>query len=136
MLTVMVSMTGVAATDANKTMSAHSEVELDIFSGMPNPSWTLTGDQTDDFRSLVANLPRAAAKVQTAKLGYRGFIVRTTLSTHIELVRIQNGTVEITDGITVVHALDSSRQVERWLLITGKPHLSIELVGIVQRSLR
>lgn len=58
-------------------------VELDIFSGRPNPVWTLTGKEERDLidrvtadRSLMAPL-----SAETGGLGYRGFIVRSAPTT-------------------------------------------------------
>ena len=57
-------------------MPAHCEVELDIFSGMPNPTWTLTNAEADNFVKQLAALPRTSARELSGNLGYRGFIVQ------------------------------------------------------------
>ena len=49
-------------------------IEMDIFSGRPNPVWTLTADEGAALARLVAHLPPAAAPAQV-DLGYRGFVV-------------------------------------------------------------
>ena len=35
-------------------MPVHVEVELDIFSGMPNPTWVLTNAEADSFVKQLA----------------------------------------------------------------------------------
>lgn len=56
------------------------EVELDIFSGMPNPTWILSGEQEGALYELLSAEPsqisRAALSSKRAGLGYRGLIVR------------------------------------------------------------
>jgi hypothetical protein len=50
-------------------------VELDIFSGEPNPAWQATPEETREIqRSLVSLVPLVADPPQP-RLGYRGFIV-------------------------------------------------------------
>ena len=53
-----------------------------------------------------------------------------------QLIRIQTGIVHISRGATNVYAYDEDRQLERWLLNTGKPHLKNELFQIVEREFR
>jgi hypothetical protein len=47
------------------------QIELDVFSGRPNPTRQLDDAQTIE---LLADLPIAAQR-QTEQLGYRGFLV-------------------------------------------------------------
>ena len=55
---------------------ATADVELDIFSGRPNPTWTLSDTQTASLLELVAGLPQSEAGAAPDHLGYRGIIVR------------------------------------------------------------
>lgn len=56
------------------------EVELDIFSGMPNPRWVLTEPEERDLIERLTAEPEQISPVATADeefgLGYRGLIVR------------------------------------------------------------
>ena len=56
------------------------EVELDIFSGMPNPTWVLSRRQEATFVELLSAEPNQISPVTTSAerfgLGYRGLIVR------------------------------------------------------------
>jgi len=123
-------------TEASETMRAHGEVELDIFSGMPNPTWILTNDEVDRFVKQLAVLQRIPARELSGNLGYRGFIVHVTQGAHTQLIRIQTGTVEISRDATKVFAYDLDRQLERWLLNTGRPYLKNDLFQIVEREFR
>jgi hypothetical protein len=50
-------------------------VELDAFSGRPNPRWELDHASSDTLRALVAGLDVAGGQsAEPAGLGYRGFI--------------------------------------------------------------
>lgn len=49
-------------------------MELDIFSGRPNPRWELDETATDALRRLLRRLPVAAVRpAKPPGLGYRGF---------------------------------------------------------------
>jgi len=115
-------------------MAAHCEVELDIFSGMPNPTWALSADDSDGLMRQVAALPQTGARELAGNLGYRGFIVRCTDGASMRTVRVQRGLVE-TENSKTVHARDEGRRLERWLLKTGEHHLSPEIFTVVERDL-
>ena len=117
-------------------MPARCEVELDIFSGMPNPTWILTNAEADSFMKQLAALPQTSARELSGNLGYRGFIVQCTQGADAQLIRIQDGTVHISKGVTNVYAYDEDRKWERWLLNTGRPHLKNELFQIAEREFR
>jgi hypothetical protein len=123
-------------TGGGKSMSACCEVELDIFSGMPNPTWTLTTADADTFLKQVDALPPTSAKQLSGNLGYRGFIVQCTKGAEMQIIRIQTGIVHISKGATVAYALDENRQLERWLLNTARRHLKNEVFQIVEREFR
>jgi len=117
-------------------MAAHCEVELDIFSGMPNPTWTLTDREADRFTQRLAALPPAQARALSGNLGYRGFIVQCTQGTDTQSIRIQRGLVQISKNDGTVYAADPDRGLERQLLDTGKPYLESDIVQIVEREVR
>lgn len=117
-------------------MPARCEVELDIFSGMPNPTWILTDTEADGFLKQLAALPPTSARELSGNLGYRGFIVQCRQADNTQLIRVQNGAVHISKGVTNVYAYDEDRELERWLLNTGRPHLKGELFQIAEREFR
>ena len=117
-------------------MPARCEVELDIFSGMPNPTWILTDAEADTFVKLVAALPQTSARELSGNLGYRGFIVECAQGPNTQLIRVQKSTVQISKGVTNVYADDKDRKLERWLLNTGETHLDDELFQMAERELR
>lgn len=121
-------------------MSACVEAELDIFSGNPNPVWILSGADGVLFLKKLAMLPHhASARELHYNLGYRGFIVKVINETgeslvRTSLVRIQNGTVQISQNNTTVYYSDQGRHLERWLLNSGKPILRSDLFKMVERD--
>ena len=117
-------------------MAASVEVELDIFSGMPNPKWVLTNAEAESFVKQLAALPRISDKKLSGNLGYRGFIVQVTQGADTQLIHIQNGTGHISEGAVTVYVHDKGRKLERWLLNTGKPHVKDDLFQIVEREFR
>ena len=52
------------------------QIELDAFSGRPNPSWTLTEDQAARLMGRLAALNQITSeKTAPDDLGFRGFIL-------------------------------------------------------------
>ena len=51
-------------------------VELDAFSGRPNPTWTLTAAEAGEVLERLRGLPAASASIPDLGLGYRGFVLR------------------------------------------------------------
>lgn len=117
-------------------MPARVQVELDIFSGMPNPTWALTNAQVATFIKHLAALPPSSPTELSGNLGYRGFIVQVMQEAGTQLIHIQNGTVHISKGIKDIYARDEGRKLEQWLLSTGKLHLKSEILQIVEREFR
>jgi hypothetical protein len=119
------------------TMTAKSDdvvaqATLDIFSGRPNPTWTLTEAQTRDLQS---RLTRLSTKLRTApdvpNLGYRGVRVRVETS---ELT-VARGGVAIESTGSVVHFVDADRQLESWLLHTAQGKVPPDILKIAEADL-
>ena len=117
-------------------MPAQANVELDIFSGMPNPTWSLTSDEIASFVRQLASLPPRPARELAGNLGYRGFIIQVTQGQGTQVVRIQTGFVHISAGGADAYADDRNRVLERWVLDTGRPHLRTDILQIVEREFR
>jgi hypothetical protein len=85
------------------------QVELDAFSGRPNPRWELTDADGDELRRLEGRLERSGAEPpEPPGLGYRGFLYgeagRNT--------RAYKGYIVAPDGVLA----DPQRRIERFLL--------------------
>ena len=80
--------------EAGRETKAPLEVELDVFSGRPNPRWVLPADERDSLLNLVASLKEAGGPMPAAGLGYRGFILRDRdreILVYRQLVRVRRG---------------------------------------------
>jgi hypothetical protein len=109
-----------------------SRVELDIFSGVPNPTWMFTLTEASDLKSMISRLDQTGEMGQCPEnLGYRGFIVRTTAASTISVqtIRACHGLIEVVDSTETVYYLDPQRQIELWLLTTAKPPLADDLAA-------
>jgi len=108
-------------------------VTLDIYSGLPNPSWELTEDQVAGLiERLGASSERSLSKLPSldGRLGYRGFHVETVQEKGLEASTLIHG------GLADVSRLYPSLvlggpDVERWLLSTGEGSLSDDLAEYV-----
>lgn len=112
-------------------MPEKTVVELDIFSGRPNPTWTLPDAGATTFREKLDGLAATASGQVANNLGYRGFVVRTG----DEVVTVQRGLVQKAKGETTTYAADPNRDLERWLLESGEPSLEPDLVTTVEQQL-
>jgi hypothetical protein len=105
------------------------DVELDIFSGRPNPHWSLSPDQQEQWLAQLRTASVAQDEVPILDgLGYRGFLVINGQ----EEVRVFKGRVF---GFDLRQLLDSNRSIERWLFETGRPSLPSNLIEIVTSAL-
>jgi hypothetical protein len=107
-------------------------VELDIFSGMPNPTWALSPSAGSAFLARLAALPPAAEYSFPGNLGYRGFVVEIAPGS---TARLQNGVVRRSVGDSVNYLADPGRSLERFLLDSGRSVLSPEVLATVSRHL-
>jgi hypothetical protein len=86
-----------------------ARVEIDIFSGRPNPSFQLDHGATVQLLQLVEKAQRGANAAPRDGLGFRGFVV--SIKGHPD-IRV-SGTAVTADGQALV---DPSRSVEQFLL--------------------
>ncbi|NJP08080.1 MAG: hypothetical protein HC866_00235 [Leptolyngbyaceae cyanobacterium RU_5_1] len=102
------------------------QVELDVFSGRPNPQWELTSQEAKEFVSRLEALPQHQGKSSVNEgLGYRGLIV-TKPNENIEgynEILISNGLVVAKQNDQSKQFTDQNRRLERWLFQTGKGQL-------------
>ena len=92
------------------------EIELDVFSGRPNPNWMLSEVQVDELKAkLSLALPEAKPKTPP-QLGYNGFIIRNpdNLPAIPDYIRVFSGVLTITDKGKIRYCKDVSN-IEGWL---------------------
>ena len=106
------------------------EVELDIFSGRPNPRWTLDEREEAELIERMSDrtVPFVAPMDTDGYLGYRGFVCRATGSTAAALQSRGLPTeFRVRDGLG--RSIDSS--AEQWILDTAIPR---EVSGYAVKS--
>jgi hypothetical protein len=118
--------------------SAQAKVELDIFSGVPNPNWTLAPAYVFDLANRIAGLtPAKQIGQRPENLGYRGFIVliSSKKSNIVQTIRLYHGVIEVMDSKGSAYYLDPSRQIELWLLSTANPPLAENLTAQIVKEI-
>lgn len=111
------------------------DVEIDIFSGMPNPVWTLSDTQAAVFLAKLSELQEIEAKPRSSNLGYRGLIIRIQQGANQEM-HIQNGFVEVSGIMASTFFLDPNRSLERWLLATGRAFVDKGVFKVIDADLK
>lgn len=94
-------------------MPPRVEIELDVFSGRPNPSWTLDDDAAAELLARLGDAPRPPPP---GHLGYRGFLVHRS------------------DVPSTVH-VHGDQALERWLLASGGAHVPSEVLAHVRERI-
>jgi len=101
-------------------------VTLGIYSGRPDPAWTLSDGEAGGLRMLVESLPIATAVPPEGGLGYHGFLVRIADdSGGGSIYLVYDGVVSLAGSGRRDVWLDPSREVERFLLRTGASALTV-----------
>jgi len=128
MALLLMQATCTADTGQTTTPTGTSRVELDAFSGRPNPAWELSAADTATLTGMIGSLQPSPAVDLPTPLGYRGFLV--TLgepgSGSVERMRAYQGIVEYR-GREARYYVDPEKQVERWLLTTGQTYIDRQL---------
>lgn len=103
------------------------QVEIDLFSGQPNPFWELTEAEVAEFKARLNALPASALMAMPELLGYRGLNLgtlpglnsrREPLSPDLILsAQMGGGAIKVTlaNG-TTLYRKDPGRSIECWLL--------------------
>ncbi|WP_181787395.1 hypothetical protein [Streptomyces phytophilus] len=111
------------------------EIELDIFSGRPNPRWHLSAAERNSFlqRALEGAVPMAPASVSEGKLGYRGFLVRATGDSAKVLKGRRLPTFfRVRDGL----AASVDPDAEAWLLDSAEPRVDERVEQAAAETIR
>ena len=113
-----------------------AQVELDVFSGRPNPGWTLSAADAETFQNMAAALSPASEQAYPAQLGYRAVIVSLSSAAAGQVVwRVWDHVAQRTSGATIAYYADPDQSLQHWLLQSGQPHLDADLYATVQSEL-
>ncbi|MGV2389532.1 MAG UNVERIFIED_CONTAM: hypothetical protein LVR29_18605 [Microcystis novacekii LVE1205-3] len=105
-----------------QTVEAIVQVELDIFSGRPNPHWTLNERDSQELLQRLQLFVPTNAGEPSGNLGYRGVILSNPEGAiaGFEWIVCSDGLVVGYKGDSSEKFIDANRNLERWLVQTGK----------------
>jgi len=115
-------------------------VTLDVFSGRPNPTWTLTNEQTFLFLNDVSQIKTTTDNLQNYPekiLGYRGFVVDEKGDKDLTLKSfdIYNGAIKVVSNDSSYFLKDKYFQLEKWLLQTAYNHIDNDTFNFVKEDI-
>ena len=122
-----------ASHDQPVTKASNVVVTLDVFSGRPNPTWSLSEGTAAEFLQRLHGLEvsKAAAR-EFDDLGYRAVSAEFHDQTQgAVVVKASHGVVTLDRAGQRLHYLDAGRQFELWLVNTGAAHLTPDLFRYV-----
>jgi hypothetical protein len=109
---------------------ANVTIELDIFSGRPNPSWVLEDeDRKKLLKLLSADRSAKDGANDSSELGYRGFFVRITSELGKQEIHVGNGSIEI--GRRFYH--DAERMLERFIIASMPKDLKAQFQDVLPK---
>lgn len=120
---------------------SETTVELDIYSGLPNPTWTIAPAMASDLESRIASLNSSPEISECPQnLGYRGFIVQSLddQSNTIQTLHACRGVIKLTDATGSRYYLDPQKQIELWLLASSasaQPPISEDLIEQIVKEI-
>ncbi len=103
------------------------QVELGLYSGVPDPAWTLTEEQANELATALAGLTRVEVNPPVGGLGYHGFTIVAADGTLVAYA----GKVSSVDADPPYILDDPGRIIERLLLDTAQPHVTAEELRVV-----
>jgi hypothetical protein len=122
-----------APNDKPVTTASNVVVTLDVFSGRPNPTWSLAEGMTVEFlRRLHALDGSKAAPREYEDLGYRAVSAEfQDEAKGTVVVKASRGIVTLDRAGQRFHYVDAGRQFELWLVNTGAAHLTPDILRYV-----
>ena len=94
-------------------------IELDVYSGRPNPFWAVKNGEAKQLDSMLHNLPVYSGAAYTTDLGYKGFILTKSEGGKSEVFRVFKGTITAIGG-NGKSMVDKMKLEEKLLRIAGE----------------
>ncbi len=112
------------------------EIEVDLYSGRPNPRFTLSAADAAELMQRLAGLPRSSPGMSGPRhdLGYRGVRIIGHDPSLAEAF-VSAGTVEIRGSAGQVHRADPDLTLERWLIDKSAGHLGQDELDFIRKNL-
>ena len=114
------------------------EVEVDIYSGRPNPRFSLSPPASAELMRRIESLsPLGGQGTISEALGYRGFrVVPGDEDPSVEEIVASNGVVLVRQPDAQERIMaDRDRSIERWLAQAGASALDSEVVSVLRGEL-
>jgi hypothetical protein len=125
--------------DGQAAQANAMQVELDAFSGRPNPVWELRGGSAEKILERLRKLqPAPQSSSDEAGLGYRGFVLRPnggSLNGYDE-IRIIHGRVFARHAGRSLVLSDNQGTLEQMLLESAKPYVSDAAMQYIRGEIR
>jgi hypothetical protein len=120
----------------NSATQTMVQVELDIYSGRPNPSWVLDSEEEEELSKRLERLAPSPVGEPRTNLGYRGLILRVSPGSVVGFQEIvcSGGWVFGYKGRSVEKFSDPERTLEWWLGQTGRTHLDEDLKTLLEQE--
>ncbi|HWN49268.1 MAG TPA: hypothetical protein VNO18_05480 [Xanthobacteraceae bacterium] len=131
-------LNAMAASNNKHVISAsNAVVTLDVFSGRPNPTWSLPESTTVELlRRLQALEESKVDALEFDGLGYRGVSAEFhDQSKGVIDVKASRGFVTLNQSGQRFRYVDPGRQFELWLVNTGAGHLTPDLLQYVTKEI-
>jgi hypothetical protein len=87
-------------------------VELDVYSGLPNPRWQLTPQETGQLEDRLNGLPETNAVEIPGQLGYRGFRIQDENGSRLTVTNSGYVVMHHASGDTFYR---DAKKIELWL---------------------
>lgn len=110
---------------------ASAVITLGIYSGRPDPSWTLTSVEALTLSNMFASLANVTGTPPVGGLGYHGFTITMPTST---VVAYRGAIAPPGEGPRPVMS-DPTRSVERFLLETSRVHVTPDEYATAQAGI-
>ena len=114
-------------------------VTLDMYSGIPNPSWEISEVDAAKLSTLLAKkrtLSDSASPGSLARLGYRGLILTSTPGTGIPLkLRAFDGILE-SSGLETPSFVDHDSELESFLLACAGSALKADELQFIEAEIQ
>lgn len=124
-----------AAGPSDVSEAAEVEVEVDMFSGVPNPAWTVHGTEAAALIELINALPEDGEIDISAELnlGFRGFVLRgVDLPGDADQVRVlDTRVVVLRDHTAGTLRTDPDREIYTMLRTMSAEHLEDDVIPLI-----
>lgn len=113
-------------------------IEVKIFSGLPNPTWRLSEQESLEFIGMLKKINKSnVEELPRDNLGYQGFLVMREQHDpgKFREVWVKGNIVLLKKDIRKAVYLDDNRRLERWLLASGKTRIDTDLWELIMSEM-